>query len=374
MQKTVCENKKCTGCMVCIEKCPKSCIIMKDELSHLNAIIDQEKCIGCNLCHMVCPVNHPNELKKPIEWKQGWSEDKNIRSRASSGGIASAVVISFLRNGGIVYACIFKNGEFYFDQIKSEIDIVYMRGSKYVKSNPQGIYQRMKIDLQNKNNVLFIGLPCQVKAARNFVGSDFEKSLFTIDLICHGAPSSKILMDYLKNKGVKIDSIKTINFRKKTDFGLRLPYFDRNFTTGTDVYMLAFLLGLSYTEGCFNCQFAQINRAGDITIGDSWGSTLSDEEQKKGISLILCQTLKGRSLIYNSHLHLESVDLKQAISANRQLEHPTKKPKKYDIFWKGIKKGRSLAFMVFRCCPKASINNTINTIKISLKSNLDFLK
>lgn len=42
-----------------------------------------------------------------------------------------------------------------------------------------------------------------------------------------------------------------------------------------------FLGGLFYTENCYECKYAQLNRVSDITIGDSWGSELPTEEQKK---------------------------------------------------------------------------------------------
>ena len=36
-----------------------------------------------------------------------------------------------------------------------------------------------------------------------------------------------------------------------------------------DRYTMAFLKGLCYTENCYTCQYAQVARAGDLTIGDS---------------------------------------------------------------------------------------------------------
>lgn len=366
MKRTVCDERKCTGCKACVDKCPKSCIVIKDELSYLNAVIDQEKCIGCDLCQTVCPVKHLDGLRKPIEWKQGWSLDEIMRGNASSGGVASAIVASFLNKGGVVYACLFKKGEFGFERIESENDIKQMRGSKYVKSNPEGVYCRIIRDLKNESKVLFIGLPCQIKAARNFVGQKLDENFFTVDLICHGSPSSQILADYLNEKKININTIESIRFRKKTRFGLSTSYHDLSPAGGMDAYLMAFLSGLSYTENCFNCQFAQLDRAGDITIGDSWGSTLSADEQEKGISLILCQTLKGQTLIHDSQIHLESVDLERAVAMNHQLMYPTKKPKRYDTFWKGIKNGRSLRFMILRCYPKATINSMVKSIRTKL--------
>ena len=60
--------------------------------------------------------------------------------------------------------------------------------------------------------------------------------------------------------------------------------------------MISFLTALSDTENCYSCKDAQEKRPGDITLGDSWGTELPENEWKKGISLILCQTEKGITL------------------------------------------------------------------------------
>lgn len=367
MEKTVCDNRKCTGCKACVDKCPKACISVKDELSYVSAVIDSEKCVGCNVCKTVCPVHNVEGLQKPIDCKQGWSLNETIRANSSSGGIATAVAVSFLNKGGIVYACILKKGEFRFAQIITQNDIEKMRGSKYVKSNPQGVYKKIVDDLNRNCKVLFIGLPCQVKAAKNFVGCKLATNFYTIDLICHGSSSPQMLVDYLLKNNIDIKTIENISFRDKMKYGLSIEDNNISLNRQLDSYLKAFLSGISYTENCFTCQFAQLNRTGDITIGDSWASDLNITEQKKGISLILFQTAKGQELIKSSGIHLETVDLEKAIAANHQLEHPTDKPKRYEKFWKGIKKGRSLDFMMFLCFPKATVMNWMKGIKIRLR-------
>ena len=57
---TVCEKGKCTGCMECIDICPKNAIKVIDSLIEYNAIIDPEQCIQCNACHNACQ-NNTNE-------------------------------------------------------------------------------------------------------------------------------------------------------------------------------------------------------------------------------------------------------------------------------------------------------------------------
>ena len=38
--------EKCTGCRVCVEKCPVSAIVMEDEKAEIN----MDQCIHCGTC------------------------------------------------------------------------------------------------------------------------------------------------------------------------------------------------------------------------------------------------------------------------------------------------------------------------------------
>ena len=120
---------------------------------------------------------------------------------SSSGGLATAISEAFVASNGLVCSCAQEGGEFRF-HLTSDAD--YLRrdqGSKYVKSNPLGAYREVREALQGGQRVLFIGLPCQVAAMRNFVGSRLADSLYTIDLICHGSPSPKVLSRFLEETG-----------------------------------------------------------------------------------------------------------------------------------------------------------------------------
>ena len=66
---TVCEKGKCTGCMECIDICPKQAIQMVDTLVEYNAEIDSEKCIHCNACHSACQNYEHNWRFEINKWK-----------------------------------------------------------------------------------------------------------------------------------------------------------------------------------------------------------------------------------------------------------------------------------------------------------------
>lgn len=103
--KTVCELNMCNGCMACVEKCHRNAITIKDDLKYYNALIDTKKCVDCGLCTKVCPRENDNDMSKPKWWYQGWA-DSEIREYASSGGAASAIIRTFIKNGGYVASCL----------------------------------------------------------------------------------------------------------------------------------------------------------------------------------------------------------------------------------------------------------------------------
>lgn len=364
--KTVCKTNMCAGCMACIDVCPKDAIAIEDDLSAYNAVIQENKCIGCNACHLVCQSNHPSKLILPIKWYQGWTEETELRSRCSSGGIASAISNAFIEDGGVVCSCTFKSGKFVFEFAEKKEELCKFTGSKYVKSNPAGIYKSIKDCLKSGQKVLFIGLPCQVSALKNYIGKKYEDILFTADLICHGTPSPKLLEIFLKQYGYTLAKLKNIQFRVKAKFMVYGNYKGIITNGVSDKYSIAFLNSLTYTENCYNCQYARKERTSDLTLGDSWGSELPIYEQKKGISLILCQNEKGDRLLQMSKVHLEAVDITKAIANNQQLSHPSVMPQGRLEFFKGLRKHKFNS-LVFRQLPKQCLRQDIKQFLIKTR-------
>lgn len=347
--------------MACTLICPKHCIKVIDSLNAMNAEIDESVCINCRLCEKVCPNVTKAETKTQIEWKQGWAEDR-IRKKSTSGGVASAIIESFIQSGGYVASCLFKGGEFVFE-LTNDLDTAKkFAGSKYVKSNPKDIYREIQVRLK-ANRVLFIGLPCQVAALNNFVQN--KENLYTIDLICHGTPSLKLLDQYLNERGFELRELENVKFRTKTDMGLSVDGKKINCPRVMDDYLCAFLGSIDYTENCYSCQFASLERVSDVTLGDSWGTEYKSEE-KKGISLILIQSQKGKKIIDQSELELKEVNRDKAIAHNHQLSHPSILSPKRDKFMNLIKEGESFRKATFAVLPKMVIKQKIKFILIKL--------
>ena len=372
--KTVCYLNNCTGCTACVNACPKEAISILDERKYLNAIIDEKKCINCGICEKVCPQLSPIKLVAPSKWFQGWTKEDESRARSSSGGFAYSIMLSFLKNRGIVCSCVFQKGNFIYKIATNETELNDFRGSKYVKSNPERVYKQIKELLRSGKEVLFIGLPCHVAGLKNYIGENDGVSLYTVDLICHGSPSQMLLSQFLEENGILIDNISNITFRQKNKFRLdplkEGSYQERSLTPPgvRDRYTIGFLNGLFYTENCYQCKYARISRCSDLTIGDSWGSDLeSTENGPKGISLALCQTKKGEDLIQNCNLELVDVDLERAISANHQLKEPSRMPEQREKFFSLLENEKTFKSAVTRCYPKTCIRQDIKSLLCKLR-------
>ena len=70
------DEGKCTGCKICVEKCPVDVISMENEKANIN----MQGCIHCGTCHSVCPneaVRHDSE-KIPENIKANVEETKKF--------------------------------------------------------------------------------------------------------------------------------------------------------------------------------------------------------------------------------------------------------------------------------------------------------
>lgn len=344
--KTVCDFGMCNGCMACANTCRYSCIHIEKSVNNYNAIIDEAKCISCNKCNSICPRNNTSlSLIRPQKWFEGWAAKKDTRIGSTSGGAATAILHAFIQNGGYICSCAFIDGGFKYILTNDEILINGCTGSKYIKSDPDNIYNSLLNLLKKGEKVLFLGLPCHVAGLKSFIAPCYQDGLYTIDLICHGTPSPTILERFLKDKGLTLSEIADISFRNKKSF-TREGYHNIDSSGQIDCYSYLFLKKLIFTENCYSCQFAKINRISDLTLGDSWGTRLGNDEVSLGVSLMLVQSSKGDELINMAKLITKDVDLEYSILKNSQLSSPVNVPPQRTMVIECIKRGISFENIV----------------------------
>lgn len=304
------EKVKCTGCGACASICPVGAISFSEDIEgFLYPNIDNEKCINCNKCKQVCPVNN-------IEFKQKQNKcyaliaETDIRLKSSSGGFFSVLAEYIIDNGGYVCGAAY-NSEWDVEHIiiDNKNDLDKLRRSKYVQSQIGNCYRKIKDLLENNNTVLFSGTPCQVAGLNNYLNCNYD-NLLTMDIVCHGVPSSSVWQRYLKDNFNK-QAITDINFRDKDPSAEILHYKERDNRSSLWVvtptvscnnkkiynpsYFNGFQHNLYLRESCYQCQFAKLERVADFTVGDFWGIEEICPRMNDNIGTTLCITNNSKA-------------------------------------------------------------------------------
>ena len=330
MIENICDIEKCTGCTTCQSVCPTNSIFMREgNGGHLYPSISSS-CIDCGKCIKNCPVNKEVELSTPLLTYAAWAKDSEEHATSTSGGVAAVLTNWYLENGGVVYGCAsLPKGKIEHVRVAKKSDAYLLKGSKYVQSYIGETLVSVKKDLKAGYKVLFVGLPCQVAGLKNYIGD--HPGLVTVDLVCHGVPSQKLLFDYLSEHGIRREIIDEVKFRDSEGFNLTV------FSEGkilyrrshlSDLYYLAFLDNLSFRSSCYTCIYATDRRCGDITLGDFWGLGKKDNFNYKpngNVSLVLVNSHKGKELIDSTSYLLELVprQLSEAVAGNPNLRRPS---------------------------------------------------
>lgn len=298
---------KCYGCRACENICPTNAILVtENQYGFLNATVNSSSCINCEKCLEVCPrlnVSYDdNDLPRSFAI---WAKDE-IRMKSASGGVFSAIAEDFIniQGGGVAGAIWSDNYNVKHIYTENFEDIKKIQNSKYVQSSTEKTYVEVKNALQQNKKVLYSGCPCQIAGLYRFLGGK-DDNLYTIDLICHGVPSSSMLRKYINDEyGNK--EIDKIDFRDKSVFGWSTEmniYFKDNTElhkrATEDSFFQAFLSNMSLNPTCEFCQFSKVPRQGDISIGDFWNIERYDRQlnDRKGTSLVLVNNDKGKAML-----------------------------------------------------------------------------
>lgn len=341
--KDICSHNECTGCTACSSICGKTAITFKqDSLGFLYPTIDDDKCVECDLCRIICPNNNHLLKSFPKASYVGYAVSKEEQLSSSSGGVASVVGRYFVKSGGIVYGCSADSiDEICHIRVDNEKELAKLKGSKYVQSNMSNCYKQVHNDLRNGKKVLFVGTPCQVAGLKSYLRKPYT-NLLTMDFVCHGVPSIKILKESLKShfSGFSTENY-GLSFRRKvmrgnkykSEFGIFIHskkegwiyegYYPKN------MYITGFLSALFYRLSCYTCHYTTQERVSDITVGDYSdvsGEYDNLEGKKRLLSMISVNTYQGQTLLkyLQDVLCIKEIDYSKIVAAQGQLRHPMK--------------------------------------------------
>ena len=332
----------CTGCGACAAVCPKKCISFEPhELGHLYPVVDATACVDCGRCDDVCPVLGINGGGPFTGEAYAFQAlDKDLLADSSSGGAFGAIADRWISSGGIVYGAAWERGSgAHHVRASSVNELAVLRRSKYVQSSLDGVYSQITRDLDAGLNVLFVGTPCQVAAVKAVcVGRPKTRGrLATIDLICHGVPSSSLFRDYLNWMEVKTGAqVTEYASRDKVRAGwsclgsISFDGAEARAIRADDPYVMLFGQSAVFRSSCYACPFACARRVGDLTLGDLWGaeSLDLDFDLKLGLSCVLVNSEIGGELLAscNEDARIAAVSFEDIARSNSNLLHPSDAP------------------------------------------------
>lgn len=253
-------------------------------------------------------------------------------------------------------------------------DLEKLKGSKYFQSDTEGIYLKVKKELDNQRMVLFCGTPCQNAALHSFLGKSYE-NLYFMDFICRSINSPLAFKKY-------ISELEEMNGAKAKKVQLKNKKYGWNslatricFENGKECvevkennyWVKGFISNDLYTrESCYQCQYRKIPRiTADITIGDFWGITgQSSENMFCGISALMLNSKRAKALFskVKDRFVYQPRKIAEVLSGNPALRNNPVRTKKQDKFFELIQ-SHSFTYSVKQCLKEDIVSKSFRNIK-----------
>lgn len=256
-----------------------------------------------------------NKESKTMKTFIGYANDSDIRFKASSGGVGSALIKYLFEKGDIDYAITFiYNNDLlqyrpllidnYQDyqisgSIYHEIDMV-----KYLKEN----ILTHTISKQKSRIVLFC-LPCQCLPIKKLL-TKYNINAIIIGLTCSSQQSLDATKYLLKRLHIKSKTIKYLQYRGNGwPSGIQIKRNDEDsfIPNNNSLWSNIFHSRLFIPKKCFKCQDT-LNKNCDIILADPWLKEYIQHE-KKGKTLFTAYTNEGENII-NAALHNQYITAK----------------------------------------------------------------
>ncbi len=366
-----CDKKNCTGCGMCSNICPKGAIIMvENKDGFYEPQIDADKCIDCNLCNKVCPALVKRDIDDTPECYAAQLKNKNILKECASGGAFCGVAIDTIQNGGVVYGVANKVDHLEYTKVEKIELLSDILSSKYYQCY---IDKKIINDIEIKSKtipILVSGTPCQISAIINNPRIN-KKNLITIEIICQGVPSKKVVNAYHKELEKKENKTIVEHYFRSKDYNVGRNYLNKYvFDDGTIKYFkgeedplsLTFQRQLFLRNSCYDCKYTNRRRVADFTIGDLWIKEYKNSKiiPNLGVSVIVCNTKRAKEIFEKQKsLDYEKVDLEKALGDNLPYNKSVKKPH-----------GRSISYLLLNSKIKPSSISKILCWKYYIKKKI----
>lgn len=235
---------------------------------------------------------------------EGWSNEEEIRRKASSGGIITALACYLLRTQQVtaVLQVGVREGDFLHNELKvsrTEEEVMSCASSRYA---PALMFHKLPALLAKKDEIyLFVGKPCDVMTLKKYMGKHPEYSSrirYFLSLVCAGMPSYNASWQLIHRAGNPTSPVE-LKYRGDGwpgDFKVRFQNGGEYHCSYNDSW--GKVLGRSVQFRCKICPDG-IGQWSDLVVGDAWHTVdgYPDFREQDGKSFILARTQKGKDLL-----------------------------------------------------------------------------
>lgn len=291
------QRKECYGCYACASVCPSHALTMEmDREGFYYPKVDEEKCQQCKLCEVVCirlKDMNMREKEFPILYKVCQNQEQEEKA-----SIFTALSRKVIEKGGVVFGSKYDSSmNIVMSAAENKEELKDFIGTKYGKTELQGIFSQVKKYLEQGKIVLYSGVSCECAGLRSYLGKSYDNLIF-YEVFCRSTASPKVFEKYINYLQKKFKH-KVINFRfyeeidGKTDI-LQIEFEGREPLTvksKKNYYMQTFYKTYLNRPSCSQCQFTTEQPVGDIVVKNVYDEKKEETKYARRVSI---ETKKGK--------------------------------------------------------------------------------
>jgi len=304
-------RRTCCHCGLCAAVCPTAAIAPPAPgASPFWPRIEPDLCTDCGLCEQVCPTLHqpntaavrdggPGPLRQAL---LAHARDEQLRAQAASGGAVTALALGWLAAGEGNQALVLQPER--GDQgnllprprLTSDPQIVRDAVGSHYAAVPN-LHLLRQVPREELSRVLVVGLPCQLRALRQWGEAAGVTLGPLVGLFCAGAKDERLVPWLLRSMRAPAGRVRYFNARCGPFPGASVVELDdgsrRELAKFSPASEYMWRNALFAYRACLFCPDPSAEEA-DVAIGDPW---LLEDEPGVGLNLLFVRTVKGQQLV-----------------------------------------------------------------------------
>lgn len=237
---------------------------------------------------------------------EGHASDPELRFRASSGGVVSALALYCIETGvaaGAVQVRARQDQPLLNETVisRSRADVVAATSSRYSPASP---CERLADVRADGRKHVFVGKPCDVAGAERLMRADDklrDSIALTVSIFCAGTPSTAGSRELIRALGVTENAeVEELRYRGNGWPGLMSARFRPTDNVPPETASMTYAKGwgeILQKHKQWRCRLCadHLGEHADLSIGDPWYRPIGDDEH--GESLILVRSKRGREVL-----------------------------------------------------------------------------